>query len=287
MGRMPTLHYDVLLHGLRAAGVVPLATPPPAPDCADMNATASMPLRPLRPMQPLSWLEHAWHDIRLTPGVSFAHGAALAAFGWLMLAVAHQRFWVLAGALSGFLIVAPVLVTGLYATSRALERGETAGWGTVWAVWRSLDRRLVLFGLLLGLAGTGWVLTSAALITLFAPGPVNTPVDFLRLVVANRSSWLFEAWLGLGALLAAPVFASSVLAIPMLLDQRVSLLDAVLASWRSVLDNPLPMAVWAALLMGFTLLGLGSALLGLIAVVPMLAHASWYAYRDLVPARPA
>lgn len=248
-----------------------------------MNATASMPLRPLRPLQPLSWLEHAWHDIRLTPGVSFAHGAALAAFGWLMLAVAHQRFWVLAGALSGFLIVSPVLVTGLYATSRALERGEAAGWGTVWAVWRSLDRRLVLFGLLLGLAGTGWVMTSAALITLFAPGPVNTPVDFLRLVVANRSSWLFEAWLGLGALLAAPVFASSVLAIPMLLDQRVSLLEAVLASWRSVLDNPLPMAVWAALLMGFTLLGLGSLLLGLVAVVPMLGHASWYAYRDLMP----
>jgi uncharacterized membrane protein len=234
-------------------------------------------------MQPLSWLEHAWHDIRLTPGVSFTHGAVLAAFGWLMLAVAHQRFWVLAGALSGFLIVAPVLATGLYATSRALERGEPADWGTVWAVWRSLDRRLVLFGLLLGLAGIGWVLTSAALITLFAPSPINTPVDFLRLVVANRSSWLFEVWLGLGALLAAPVFASSVLAIPLLLDRHITLMQAVLTSWRSVLDNPLPMAIWAGLLMGFTLLGLGSLLFGLVAVVPMLGHASWYAYRDLMP----
>jgi uncharacterized membrane protein len=42
------------------------------------------------------------------------------------------------------------------------------------------------------------------------------------------------------------------------------------------------MAFWAALIMGFTLLGLGSALLGLIAVIPMLGHASWHAYRDLV-----
>jgi uncharacterized membrane protein len=58
----------------------------------------------------------------------------------------------------------------------------------------------------------------------------------------------------------------------------------VLTSWRSVLDNPLPMAVWAALLMGFTLLGMGSLLIGLVAVIPMLGHASWYAYRDLVPA---
>jgi uncharacterized membrane protein len=44
------------------------------------------------------------------------------------------------------------------------------------------------------------------------------------------------------------------------------------------------MAFWAALIMGFALLGLGSALLGLIAVVPMLGHASWHAYRDLVDA---
>jgi uncharacterized membrane protein len=254
---------------------MPTPTPTPPPPAAVA--------RPLRPLQPLGWIERAWHDIRRTPGVSFAHGAALALAGWLILAIGHHRFWVLAGALSGFLIVAPVAVTGLYAISRALERGEPANWRTVWAVWRSFDPRLVRFGLLLGLAGTGWVLSSAALITLFAPAPVTTPIEFLRLVVANRQSWLFEVWLGLGALLAAPVFASSVLAIPLLLDRPVGVLEAVLASWRCVIDHPLAMAVWAGLLMGFTLLGLGSLLVGLVAVVPMLGHASWYAYRDLAP----
>jgi uncharacterized membrane protein len=51
-----------------------------------------------------------------------------------------------------------------------------------------------------------------------------------------------------------------------------------------VLANPLPMAFWAALILGFTLLGLGSLLLGLVFVMPMLGHASWHAYRDLVDA---
>ena len=46
--------------------------------------------------------------------------------------------------------------------------------------------------------------------------------------------------------------------------------------------NPAPMALWAALIMGFTLLGLGSLLIGLVFVIPMLGHASWHAYRDLV-----
>jgi len=91
-------------------------------------------------------------------------------------------------------------------------------------------------------------------------------------------------WLALGGLLAAPVFASSVVAIPMMLDRPIGVWDAVLASWRTVLDNPLPMAVWAALVMGFTLLGLGAMLIGLVFVVPMLGHASWYAYRDLYAA---
>ena len=60
------------------------------------------------------------------------------------------------------------------------------------------DHRLVMFGLLLAAAGTGWVLTSASLITAFAPQPVRDPVDFLRVVVLNDQSWLFEAWLSAG-----------------------------------------------------------------------------------------
>ena len=42
------------------------------------------------------------------------------------------------------------------------------------------------------------------------------------------------------------------------------------------------MALWAALLMGLSVLGMACGLLGLVVVAPWLAHASWHAYRDLV-----
>jgi uncharacterized membrane protein len=186
---------------------------------------------------------------------------------------------------------------GLYAVSRALERGEPAGFRLVlrtWLSWRGRpgdgrhdrrhDWRLVRFGLLLAAAGTGWVLTSASLITWLAPQPVQQPMDFVRHVMLARDSLLFEAWLALGGVLAAPVFASSVITLPLLLDRRIGVLDAVLTSWQAVLDNPLPMAIWAGLILGFTLLGLGSLLMGLVLVVPMLGHASWHAYRDTIDA---
>ena len=246
-------------------------------------------------MQPMTWLVLAWRDMARSGWISFAHGLAITAFGGAILAVAHHRFWLLAGALSGFLVVAPVLATSLYALSRALEQHQEANLGVVlktWLNWQNSHLNkwgndywsMVQFGALLALAATGWVITSAAFITLLAPVPVETPMDFMRHVVLANNGWLFELWLALGSLLAAPIFASSVIAMPLLLDRRASLRVAVLTSWQVVVANPLPMAFWAALILGFTLLGLGSLLLGLIFVMPMLGHASWHAYRDLVDA---
>ena len=246
-------------------------------------------------MQPMTWLVLAWRDMARSGWISFAHGLAITAFGGAILAVAHHRFWLLAGALSGFLVVAPVLATSLYALSRALEQRQEANLGVVLKTWLNWQNShfnkwgndywcMVQFGALLALAATGWVITSAAFITLLAPGPVETPMDFMRQVVLANNGWLVGLWLGLGSLLAAPIFASSVIAMPLLLDRRASLRVAVLTSWQVVVANPLPMAFWAALILGFTLLGLGSLLLGLIFVMPMLGHASWHAYRDLVDA---
>ena len=232
-------------------------------------------------LRPLGWLAQGWRDLWRCPLPGLLHGLALGVFGATLLCLAGDRFWLLSGAFTGFLLVAPILATGLYAVSRALQRGQPAGVAVAVAAWKP-ERRLVLFGLLLALAGTGWVLTSASLITGFAAAPVRTPWDFVRVVVLNPQSHLFEVWLVMGAMLAAPVFASSVVAIPLLLDRPVSVLAAVLTSWRVVQAQPLPMALWAALLMGLTVLGMLTGLVGLVVIAPWLAHASWHAYRDLV-----
>jgi len=235
--------------------------------------------------QPLDWLRRGLEDLLRCPVPGLVHGVVSALFGLGLAALARDHFWILAGAFSGFLIVAPIVATGLYAISRALERGEPASLATAWRVWLGHDPRLVHFGVLLGFAGTGWVLTSASLVTSFATLPVLRPVDFVYHVVLDHRSWLFEIWLVLGALLAAPMFASSVIAIPLLLERRdVSVLQAVLASWRAVLASPAPMAFWAGILLVLTLVGMATLLVGLVIVVPWLAHASWHAYRDIVEA---
>ena len=248
-------------------------------------------------MQPLVWLELAWHDIAGTRRLSLAHGLLLTLPGAAITAVGHDRYWLLAGALSGFLLLSPVLATSLYALSRALERSEPASAAVVLKTWLSWQGShinkwgndcwcMVQFGALLALAATGWVLTSATLITLFAPVPIHTPVDFVNHVVLAKTGWLFEAWLALGGVMAAPIFASSVVVMPLLLDRRVTLSQAVLTSWQAVLCNPLAMGVWAALTVGFTeeqiaasglTFGLGAFKLYMLFII---GHLAWEAKAD-------
>lgn len=256
-------------------------------------STALPAVRSIRFTQPLSWLSRGARDLWRARSASLAQGVALAAFSLLVLMLGRDHFWMLAGALSGFLVVAPVVATGFYVLSRALERGEAAHLGVVLRTllfWQTHYRSrwdhdywcLVRFGLLLGLAGTGWVLTSAALITWMADAAVRTPLDFLERVVLAPDGTLFALWLALGSLLAAPIFASSVVAVPLLLDRRIGVWSAVLTSWKTVLANPATMAMWVSLILALTLLGMATMMLGLALVMPLLGHASWHAYRDLV-----
>jgi uncharacterized membrane protein len=240
------------------------------------------PVRQVSLTQPLRWLARGWNDLMRCPLPGLLHGLVMAAFGAVLIALARDRFWLLAGAFSGFLLMAPLAATGLYAVSRQLENGDRASMRTAIEAWHPKDSRLVEFGLLLALAGSGWVLTSAALITRWAPAPVHNPADFLRVVVLAGEAGLFEVWLVLGSALAAPIFASTVVALPLLLDRRIGVHPAVLVSVRAALLNPAPMALWATLILLITLIGMVTLLLGLVIAVPWLAHASWHAYRDLV-----
>lgn len=265
----------------------------PNPSPTPTTASPAASVKTIALTQPLAWLARGWQDLWRCGWVSLLHGLVMALGGALMLWVARDQFWFLAGAFSGFLLVAPILATGLYALSCALERHESPRLAIVlrtWLNWHNgrmepwgtTHRRLAQFGLLLAAAGTAWVLVSAALITLLAAGPIDTPRAFIAQVVLAPKGYLFELWLALGGVLVAPIFASTVVTIPFLLDRQVSVPMAVATSWQVVLANPIALAFWGALIMLLTLLGFATALLGLVLVVPLLGHASWHAYRDLL-----
>jgi uncharacterized membrane protein len=248
-------------------------------------AFASVPPLPVRSVAPgrvLDWLALGWRDLWRTPGPSLLHGLLIAAGGWAILALSQALWWVLPGAVSGFVLVGPILATGLYELSRLQARGESPGFGAVVNAWRRESKPLVRVGLLLFALAALWVLASALLFTLFVSQPLRTPTEFLRYVVLQQGDWLFFLWLLLGGLGSAIVFSLTAVSPPLLLGRMVGFRRALLTSVRAVGDNPLTMGLWAAVVMGAVVLSLATAMLGFIIAVPLLGHATWHAYKDLV-----
>ena len=68
----------------------------------------------------------------------------------------------------------------------------------------------------------------------------------------------------------------------MILDHDADIASAVMSSLRAFTVNSGPLLLWAALIVFLTLLGFATLLFGLVVIMPILGHASWHAYRDLV-----
>jgi uncharacterized membrane protein len=234
--------------------------------------------------RPFAWLAAGWRDFTRVPLPSLVHGLIVAGGGWAILLVTLREWSLLPGAFSGFVLVGPILATGLYELSRQLAAGAHPTLADALAAWRRGTRPLVSMGLLLALAATTWVLISAVMIALFVQAPFSGIEGLLRHVVLSQSSNLFYLWIALGGFGAALVFAATVVSVPLLLDRDVDFVTALLASVRAVGENPLPMALWATIIMIGTALSLATAMLGFVLAIPVIGHATWHAYRDVIDA---
>ena len=232
--------------------------------------------------RPLHWLASGWRDLRVVGWPSALHGLIVAAGGLAIVGLTLGFLPLLPGAVSGFVLVGPILATGLYELSRVLQEGGRPSLGHALAAWRRGTRPLVGLGLLLLAAATAWVFLTGLLFAVFVRDAVDSPSAFLRYVLVSQGQWLFLLWLLLGGLGAALVFALTAVSVPLLLDRDVSLRTALLASARAVGDNPVAMCLWATLIMFATALCLASALLGFVVAIPVIGHATWHAYREVL-----
>ena len=250
-------------------------------------ASAPLPVRSVDLASPLAWLAAGWRDFVRSPLAGLVHGGFVALGGWVVVLASLRYGWVAPGAFSGFVIVGPILVTGLYEISRLHARGQSAGLSDAVIAWRRGTAPLVWLGLLLAALGTAWVLASALLFTLFAPAALRGPLEFLRYAFAEQGEVLFAMWAVLGGMGVAVVFAVTAVSPPLLLGRRVGVRQALLTSVRAVGENPGPMTLWAIVILVATSASIATGMLGFLVTVPVLGHASWHAYRDLVDAESA
>ena len=249
------------------------------PPAADWPA-----IRRVSPECGATWLGRGFADFRARPAIGLAYGGTFAAIGWLLtfgLEAAGMGSLILPLA-GGFLLVAPIAAAGLYEVSRRIERGEAVSLAaSIRAVWR--NAQVADMGMALLLVFLVWVQLAMVIFALFFGSRPPALGEFgADLLAAPQAAAFLLAGGAVGAVLAALAFSLSVVAMPMVMDRPVSAMTAMRTSLRVVWVNRLEMVGWAATLAFLGFAGISLVFVGLALTLPIAAHASWHAYRDLV-----
>jgi uncharacterized membrane protein len=247
---------------------------------------ASPRVRRVGPSRPWTWLASGWDDMLRSGRVSFAWGGVFVAVGAALIGGAaaigiHEAMLPLA---AGFPLVAPILVIGLYEVSRRIEAGEKVTFTTPLAAWRRNTSQIGIMGFVLGFVFLAWLRIATLLFAWFFGTGSFTGADFLQQIVLTSANGFFLViGTAIGAVLALVVFAISAASLPMLLDrEKANAFTAIATSVAAVRANPRAMLLWAFLIVTFTGAGVLLGLVGLVLSLPLVAHATWHAYRDLV-----
>jgi len=225
-----------------------------------------------------SWLEKGYQDFRAQRGAALAYGIVFAVLSWLVIAFLWFTGleWMLLPAISGALLVGPIIAVGLYQMSRKRQgdSGKVAAPGQIALVGGVL---MVLFMI--------WIRAATILFALFFglkpfPGFIETlstiflSVEGIALLVVGTL---------VGSLFASLTFAISAYSVPLLVDREVDAFTAMGKSF-SVSANQIGVTLrWGLTVTLLAVFGFVTGMIGMIVVFPILGFATWHAYRDMMP----
>lgn len=241
-------------------------------------------VRAVTATQVLGWIGAGWRDTRRAAPFSLFYGAAFVLAGFAVtggLALAGLEY-LITPLVEGFMLVAPLLALGLYEVSRRLERGEPLDWRPILGCWRPNRFHMMTAGLIYMLFLMIWARLAVIIFAVCFP---SQPTDWRSLMevlpTLDGIAFIITSTL-FGGALATIAFVTNVVTLPAMLDRHTDFFAGAALSVMAVARNPGPMVLWAALLAGITGLGLALGLVGLVVALPVVGHASWHAYRDLV-----
>ncbi len=127
-----------------------------------------------------------------------------------------------------------------------------------------------------------WARVSVVLFALFGTHDYPDLKQMIFKILSLENIEFLIVWTGVGFIFASIVFAVSVVSVPMLLDRGSDTMDAVFTSVKALWANPAAMLIWAITIVVLIGLSLFVFLPLLTITAPLVGHATWCVYKDLV-----
>jgi uncharacterized membrane protein len=236
------------------------------------------PCRDLSPFAPFRWLARGARDLYEAPRQSLFYGlivailiAAVSLLAWI-----RGSQWIMFGMIGGFVFLAPLTCIGLYAISAQLERGQPPQLArSLRAAFRRHLGNEMIFALALLIIFLVWA-RAAVMVGIFFPTEGQPGLHELVPYLAFGSL--------VGSVFAAFTFSASAFSLPMIMHRDVDSITAIVTSVNAVLRNRLAMLVWLTLIVVGLLIGVATAFVGLIVIIPLIGYAAWHGYLETIDA---
>jgi len=236
------------------------------------------PCRELSPWASFRWIRLGVADLIRAPQQSLAYGLSVAILIGIVSLLAWFRGsqWIMFAMIGGFVFIAPLACIGLYAISAQLERGQDP---ILTRSLRAAFKRHIgneaIFALVLLIIFLVWA-RAAVMVTVFFPTDGEPTTAQLLGYLAFGS--------GIGAVFAAVTFSASVFSLPMIMHRDVDSVTAIVTSVNAVLRNKRAMIIWLLLIVLSLIIGVVTAFVGLIIIVPVIGYAAWHGYLETIDA---
>src|ERR1700691_5828600 len=160
--------------------------------------------------RPFVWLRDGWRDMRRHWGTSLGYGALIVALGWTLLIFCGIHPYLVAAAISGFLLVGPLMSAGFCEMSRRYSQGQTANFDQSLDGFGRNPSALFEFDVILAICALVWFRISALMLrTVFSLAAPDVPDTLYRGLLESTNRTQVLACIAVGGVLAAAVFAVS------------------------------------------------------------------------------
>ncbi|WP_024850985.1 DUF2189 domain-containing protein [Hydrogenovibrio kuenenii] len=232
------------------------------------------------------WLKKAWDDIPNAPGVSLFYGFMMWFAILSVFLLFHQEpVWIFKLS-TFFVMLSPFLATGLYYIAQQLEQGKQPSLRASMLAWCNNTSEICSFALALGLITAAWSLATPLIAALSQAGSllIVNPDEGVLGFLKSEAGLKFMVFFMIGAsIVSAFVFSISVITLPMLLKTpKVGVINAMILSFKVVMENKLVMAAWALTIAVLLTIGLVTLGFAMLIIMPLLGYASWHAFNQLI-----
>lgn len=249
-----------------------------------LRAEHAVSIRQVGFLSPFRWLRQGWEDMRYSLTASLGHGLIITAMGWVVVIFTNNHLYLFAAAISGFMLVSPLMAAGLYELSRRKESGLSVNFDMSLNGLRINGRRLAKLAALLVLAIFVWFGFSAMIFESYFHGelPAISGAIYQTSWITAAGTTFLVTYGAVGGVIAAGVFILTAVSVPMMMDRSTGLFAAMGTSVRAVMANLPAMLLWGSLLVVLSAIGFATQLWGMFVIIPLLGHATWHAYRVTV-----